>query len=189
MAVTREAIVQASLGILDSYGLADLSMRRIGDALGVQAATIYWHYANKQSLLAGISDAILADLGAPTDEPLAPALREWAHELRRVLLKHRDAAELVAATLAVGLGVREPDDPAVALLLAAGWPMTDASRAARALTHFILGHVMQEQTRVNLIELGVLAEPAQARDDGGFDLGLDLLVTGILTRPAPDAAG
>ena len=60
MAVSRELIVDAALGILDSYGLADLSMRRIGDALGVQAASIYWHYANKQSLLAGVSDAILA---------------------------------------------------------------------------------------------------------------------------------
>ncbi len=183
MAVTREAIVSAALAILDSYGLADLSMRRIGDALGVQAATIYWHYANKQSLLAGVSDAILADLADIPDAPLAASLTGWAHDLRRVLLGHRDAAELVAATLAVGLGERSPDRSAVEYLRGLGWPQQDAERAARAITHFVLGHVMQEQTRANLIELGVLGAPHEALDLPGFDLGLQLLVTGATALP------
>lgn len=177
MAVSRELIVEAALGILDDYGLADLSMRRIGDALGVQAASIYWHYANKQSLLAGVSDAILAGQIAAPD-----ALAVWARDLRRVLLGHRDAAELVAATLAVGLGERTPDAAALPLLAAAGWSADQAESAARAITHFILGHVMTEQTRQNLLLLGVLAPPDEALDEAGFEVGLRLLLAGAAAQ-------
>lgn len=182
MAVSRDAIVAAALEILDSYGLADLSMRRIADALGVQAATIYWHYANKQTLLAGVSDAILAEQLPPLSDDVADGLGEWARDLREVLLAHRDAAELVAATLAVGLGERVPDDDAVSLLMDAGWPEADAQRATRAITHFVLGHVMTEQTRQNLLLLGVLEPGSATLDETGFDVGLSMLTDGALAR-------
>lgn len=184
MGVSKQSIVTAALEILDSYGLADLSMRRIGEALGVQAATIYWYYANKQSLLAGVSDRILAAQASSTAGPLAAALTAWAEDLRGVLLRHRDAAELVAATLAVGLGERVPDETAVEILRAAGWDESAARAAARAITHFVLGHVMQEQTRHNLLELGVLAAPVVAVDQAGFDIGLQMVVAGAqVSRP------
>ena len=88
---------------------------------------------------------------------------------------------MVAATLAVGLGERGPDGPAAQIFRSAGWPQLDAQRAARAATHFILGHVMQEQTRQNLLRVGVLAAPAEALDDAGFELGLQLVVKGAGT--------
>ncbi|MGI5951204.1 MAG: TetR family transcriptional regulator [Brooklawnia sp.] len=178
MVVSRQSIVAAALDILDSYGLADLSMRRIGEALGVQAATIYWHYANKQTLLAGVSDQILAAQAEIAGTGLEAALREWATDLRSVLLAHRDAAELVAATLAVQLGERIPDTGAVQALRAAGWSALDAAAAARAITHFVLGHVVQEQTRQSLLGLGVLAPPVEALDEPGFELGLSMVVAG-----------
>lgn len=189
MAVSREGIIAAALTILDEYGLADLSMRRIGDAVGVQASTIYWHFANKQSLLAGVSDAILASQAdAWPGEPVA-ALIGWARDLRTVLLTHRDAAELVAATLAVGLGSRIPDAAAVPIFVRAGWPGQEAERAARATTQLVLGHVMHEQTRQNLLRLGVLAPDAETLDDKGFDLGLRLVAAGaeaLSGQTAPD---
>ncbi|MDI9629221.1 MAG: TetR family transcriptional regulator [Acidobacteriota bacterium] len=181
MAVNREVIVAAALGILDEFGLADLSMRRIGDAVGVQAATIYWHFANKQTLLAEVSDAILSAQAEPPKGEFGGSLAGWARDLRSVLLGHRDAAELVAATLAVGLGERGPDGSAARVFESAGWLPPDAQRAARATTHFVLGHVMQEQTRQNLLRVGVLAASVEALDDAGFELGLQLLVKGAET--------
>lgn len=168
-------IVDAALGILDAYGLADLSMRRIADALGVQAAAIYWHFANKQTLLAAVSDAILAGQ-AGWDDQLS--LEVWARDLRGVLLAHRDGAELVAASLAVGLCERIPDAGAVAAFESHGWQPEEAGRAARAIVHFILGHVIQEQTRQNLLAVGVLAPPTEALDEEGFELGLRMLISG-----------
>lgn len=180
--------MSAALGILDAYGLADLSMRRIGDALGVQAATIYWHYANKQTLLAAVSDDILAAQAGALGAELGDALTSWATDLRSVLHLHRDAAELVAATLAVGLGERVPDTAAVAAFRTAGWAEPDARAAARAMTHFVLGHVMQEQTRHNLLSLGVLTSPVEALDEAGFEIGLRMVVTGAQAMPTKPGA-
>ncbi|WIY81499.1 TetR family transcriptional regulator [Propionimicrobium sp. PCR01-08-3] len=176
MAVTKASIVDAALGILDQYGLPDLSMRRIADALGVQAAAIYWHIANKQTLLAAVSDAILSDQRSVDGQI---SLADWARDLRQVLLSHRDAAELVAASLAVGLCERVPDAAAIALLSRAGWSSPDAERAARAMVHFILAHVMQEQTRQDLLSAGVLQASSEALDEEGFELGLRMLIEGI----------
>ncbi len=175
MAVSQARIVDAALRILDQYGLADLSMRRIADVLGVQAAAIYWHFANKQTLIAAVGDAILADQADWHD---SMALEEWARDLREVLLRHRDAAELVAASLAVGLCEHAPEAGAVAILEAQGWQPDDAGHAASAMVHFILGHVMQEQTRQNLLAVGVLAPPTEAIDEDGFEFGLQILVSG-----------
>ena len=75
MALTRRAIVEAGLRILDEYGLGDLSMRRVADALGVQAGALYYHVPNKQSLLAAVADEILA-AQPPADEQVGPIV-DW----------------------------------------------------------------------------------------------------------------
>ena len=51
MALTKRAVVEAAGAILDEFGLADLSMRRVADVLGVQPGALYYHVPNKQSLL------------------------------------------------------------------------------------------------------------------------------------------
>lgn len=190
MSLGRDTIVAAALQILDQYGLADLSMRRIADVLGVKAGAIYWHFENKQTLLAGVSDAILGD---PADwaEPGAgiTALGEWAAAFRGQLLLHRDGAELVASTLAVGLGGVDPSGPAVVALSGLGFDATVAPRVAGAMLHFVLGHVVEEQSRRQLIELGVLKAPVEAMDEAGFRTGLDVLLAGVSALAVPTARG
>ena len=63
MSLTRQDVLGAALVILDEYGLADLSMRRLGDVLGVRAGALYHHVPNKQTLLAWVADGILATIG------------------------------------------------------------------------------------------------------------------------------
>ena len=106
MSLTKADVVRAGVEILDTYGLGDLSMRRLAEHLGVKAGALYWHVANKQSLLAAVSDEILAVDGGPTSVPVAEAdlaegIDEWARCFRRTLLAHRDGAELVASTISV----------------------------------------------------------------------------------------
>ena len=55
---TREDVIAAALGILDQHGLGDLTMRRLGATLDVQPSALYWHFVNKQTLLASIADRI-----------------------------------------------------------------------------------------------------------------------------------
>ena len=77
MALTRQQILLAALGILDEYGLADLSMRRLSTTLGVQAGALYHHFPDKQTLLAGLADLILAEVSEPLGT-WRPAVEAWA---------------------------------------------------------------------------------------------------------------
>ncbi|MBB1484283.1 TetR family transcriptional regulator [Tessaracoccus sp. MC1865] len=171
MALSRAAIVDAGLAILDEYGLGDLSMRRVADSLGVQAGALYYHVPNKQSLLAAIADQILATLTSVDD------LSGWAHSLRAALLTHRDAAELVSSSHALGLGTLDPTAGGRDLLARAGHPEPEATMAA--LLHFVLGHVVEEQTRTQMYALGVLTEFDPALAEHHFRVGVDTFVRGV----------
>ena len=75
MSLTTHDIVAAGLEILDNYGLEDLSMRRLAQLLDVKASALYWHVANKQTLLAAMADAqgVSSAAHAPTPAVLGPA--------------------------------------------------------------------------------------------------------------------
>ncbi|MDO5501427.1 MAG: TetR/AcrR family transcriptional regulator C-terminal domain-containing protein, partial [Propionibacteriaceae bacterium] len=119
---------------------------------------------------------------AIADEILAPPhvsrdLSSWAHELRAALLEHRDAAELVTSTNALGLGTVDPTAGGRELLAAAGHPEPGAAMAT--LLHFVLGHVVEEQTRAQMHALGVIDRFDAAASERGFALGVDIIVRGI----------
>ena len=175
--LTKGRIVDAGLRILDSWGLGDLSMRRVADELGVKAGALYYHVPNKQSLLAGIAGVILAVVPTPTAEHPGEWLRGWCHGLRQVLLRHRDGAELVSSTTALGLGEVDPTAEGRRMLHAAGLPQPEATMAA--FLHFVLGHTMAEQTRSQLVALGVLGNFDAEQAEANFTHGVDLLVAGL----------
>ena len=58
--LTRELVLQTALGLADQGGLESLSMRKLGQELGVEAMAIYYHFANKDELLDGIVDLVWA---------------------------------------------------------------------------------------------------------------------------------
>lgn len=176
MALTRRAIVEAGLEILDEYGLADLTMRRVADALGVQAGALYYHVPNKQSLLAAVADEVLSQVRVPSDDSVPGWVVRWAWALREALLVRRDAAELVASTQALGLGA-DACAPARRFLASAGVPEPDAT--AEAMLHVVLGHVTQEQTRAQMRELGVRGDDAGVAPERSFEWGVRLIAAGI----------
>ena len=55
----RGDVVERALHVLDRYGLADLTMRRLATELGVQPSALYHHFPNKQALLAAVADEVL----------------------------------------------------------------------------------------------------------------------------------
>lgn len=176
--------------ILDEYGLPDLTMRRLAAALEVQPSALYWHFPNKQSLLAELSDRIVGEVDARATGPdWAARIRAEASALRAALLAHRDAAELVASTFALGLGSRAAQDRLSAAIAAGGFDEESVQRATAALLHFLLGHVLHEQQRQQYRELGVQVdeamEPRQADSaEAEFTFGVDLLVGGLQLRRA-----
>lgn len=177
----REDVVSHAIAVLDRYGLADLTMRRLATELGVQPSALYHHFASKQALLAAVADELLARGRRPRaatgwDERVV----ETCTELREAMLAYRDGAEVVATVHAFGLGATEPGRELHEALAGAGLPDDVVPVAARTLLHFVFGHVAEEQTHLQASSAGAIGDaPREASD---FPLGLDLVLGGIRAR-------
>lgn len=138
-------IVTAALALLDEVGLASLTMRRLAERLGIQAATLYWYVRDKHELLSLLAEAICAEMRPP--DPNAPwraRIEALGWEYRRVLLAHRDAAHILAATLPAGPHRLRLVDLALGTVLAAGFEGLAAARCGRLLVDFVTGFVQEE---------------------------------------------
>lgn len=98
----RETIISQALELLDTYGLADMTMRRVANSLGVAAGALYWHIANKQELITAVAKKILQPVFALVDAPPGSTYaspQDFCITLHSTLLAHRDGAELVHAAV------------------------------------------------------------------------------------------
>ena len=181
MRYRREEIVAKAVEALDAYGLADLTMRRLGTELGVQPSALYHHFANKQTLLAAMADEILVRASWPTEGDWMDRAGAICLVLRDQLLAYRDGAELVATVHAFGLGATQP----VGLLSAAldeGAIGALGPTAVRTLLHFVYGHAVDEQTHLQAAAAGAIDDTATSgdgRDGDDFATGLGIVIAGI----------
>lgn len=122
--LTREAIVEAALRVLDAEGIDGLSMRRVGEELGTGAASIYWHVRNKEQLLQLIFERVTeeAELPAPDPSRWQEQLRAFAHRMREVLNSHRDVARLSIGRIPAGPTLAVYSEWLFALLKPVGIP-------------------------------------------------------------------
>ena len=99
MAITKEAIIKASLDILNRGGIGNLSMRTLAKELNIKAASLCWHIKINR-IYDLIAEHITQEISLP-EEPDDPqeALTALALEFRRVLLKTRDAVEIFAQSI------------------------------------------------------------------------------------------
>lgn len=187
MGNSRDDVVRTAIDVLDRYGLADLTMRRLGAELGVRPSALYHHFPSKQVLLAAVADELLARGRRPrVAEAWDDRVREVAVELREALLAYRDGAELVATVRAFGLGAAEPAEALAAALQDAGAPADLAATAARTLLHFVFGHALDEQTQLQASSAGAIDD--DPRGGGDFELGLALVVDGVRAHLGRHAA-
>ncbi len=186
---SRDDVAERALRLLDDVGLPDLTMRRLATALDVQPSALYWHFANKQSLLAELADRIVArDAATPSrpdaQEDWTDSVRREAAALRDALLAYRDGAEVVSSTLALGLGSSWALDRLAQAVALGGFDAATSRRAGTALLHFVLGHVSHEQQRLQYDSLGVLGpsdtSPLEEDDPAAaFAFGVGLFVGGL----------
>src|SRR5271165_4998954 len=64
--LSRERVLLAAVAFADESGIAALSMRKLGDALGVEAMSLYNHVANKDELLDGMVDLVFSEIDLPS---------------------------------------------------------------------------------------------------------------------------
>ena len=95
--LTKQAVVDRALALGDAEGLEALTIRRIATELGVTPMALYWHFRNKEELLAGLGDQVWSELDTDVD-PDAPwdlQLRGLLESLLHVLRAHPCASQLI----------------------------------------------------------------------------------------------
>ena len=103
----RARVVRAAIALADAEGLAALSMRNLAGRLGVVPMALYKHVADKQDLVTGMIDALVADYPAPTVAGWRERVRERVLGARATLLAHpwlRGAIETSTTRTPVVLG-------------------------------------------------------------------------------------
>lgn len=146
-ALTAESVARAALATVERDGLDYLSMRRVAEELGVQAATLYWHVQSKEHLLDLMADALLADFQLPPipdGTNWRAALAELANAYHRFLLGRRDAGRIIAGRFASGPHFIGYVEVFAALLRRSGLPDADAAYALYALVVYIQGFVLHQ---------------------------------------------
>lgn len=184
MPLHREALITASLDIVNRYGLADLSMRRLARHLNVTPGALYWHVESKQHLLEMVARHILAPVLAPGPDPAW----EYARLLRDCILRHRDGAEIVTA------GLSMPDLHGE-VVRACARVLGGDEVSARTFLAFILGSATLEQSQRQLraatsattglpsSEAGVAAEEKE-EEEKVFLRGINAVLSGLQERSA-----
>lgn len=205
--------MSAAVGLADAEGLASLSMRRLGEALGVEAMSLYKHVANKEAILAGIVDRVVAEMEAPAiGGDWRAAMRRRAVSAHATLRRHPWATMLLVSRANVGPAMLRYVDATIGCLRAAGFSYALADHAWNAIDSHVYGFTLQAQNfpfapeeyarvaagflpaldaRVHPYLHAMTREVVAGRHDGvhEFTFGLDLILEGLERRRALGGGG
>ena len=152
----RERILKTAIDFIDERGVRDLTMRRLGTALGVEAMSLYRYVPGRENLLDGIVETIIGEMYEDPDVITSPEngwqdfLQRIAHGVRRVALAHPLAFPLVASRPTEAPWIRPPlrnlrwVELFLDGLINEGFSDDAAVSAYRGFTSFLLGHLLLE---------------------------------------------
>ena len=210
--LTRGRIIEAAMRLMDTEGLEAVTMRRMGRELGVEAMSLYNHVADKEDILSGVVEAVMAEYEFP------PASDDWretargaARSWRTILKGHPNVITLMSEQRqpAHTLEALRPMDHALGILASRGLGPEETVRAFRAFGGFIQGFVLAEIANMFGGEgHGAMHEELAAEIppellpnlathlpylsdcdfDAEFEYGLDLMLRGLETKLAEDGS-
>jgi AcrR family transcriptional regulator len=202
--LSRDRILQTALGLVDEGGLDSLSMRKLGQALGFEAMSLYNHVANKDDLIDGILDLVLAEGEPPSSSgSWDAAVRESAISVHAALRRHPWAPPVVMAPGRIRPARLRYMDSLLGRLREAGFSAETTYHAYHVLDGHIFGfslwevsHTFTEQDEAEMAEAfdrvispeeyPYLREHGEQHfadgphhDVSAFELGLDLILDGL----------
>ena len=143
--LSKERVLRAAINLADEAGLESLSMRKLGQELGVEAMSLYNHVANKNDILDGIVDIVVSEIDLPSNGAAwKPAMRQWAISAREVLLRHPWACSVIVSRPRVDSAWLRYFDSAFGSLRDGGFSIEMAHHAWHVLDSHILGFTLQE---------------------------------------------
>jgi AcrR family transcriptional regulator len=144
--LSRARVLAAAVALADKIGIEALSMRKLGETLGVEAMSLYNHVANKDDLLDGMIDAVFAEIDLPSaDDGWRAAMRQRAVSVRRVLRRHRWAIGLMQSRTSPGPATLAHHDAVIGVLRNGGFTVAQTAHAFSALDSYIYGFALQEK--------------------------------------------
>jgi AcrR family transcriptional regulator len=182
-----ERIIDAAVQYSDAHCLDDLSMRRLGAELGVEAMSLYRYFPSKAALLEAVVSRLLRDLclPAPGSADWEPQVRAYARSFRTIARRHPQLIPLLAA-----LGPRNPTlasihEQMVPLWRSAGLEHDLASRAQCALHGYLTGSSLWDAHRSAATDNGARGHVTVGDEE--FEFGLDVLMRGLRARVADES--
>lgn len=195
--LSREKIFEAAIELLDEEGLDALTMRRLGERLGVEAMSLYNHVRNKAELFDGIHDALLGTMH-PHFGNFDPAedMRSLAHAFREMLRAHPNALTIFATRAARGEHALQQVEDGLTVLERMGLPPDRALAIFQVVFAFVVGHALYtfghaaDGDPIDYASLPEtfphvrrLAYVLPVRNlDAEFELGLETIIAGLRAR-------
>lgn len=143
--LSRTAIRDAALAVIDAEGIGAVSMRSVSRTLGVDAKSLYHHVDGKDDLLDTVAEYILEQLRMPeSTDSIEADLRALAYEFRRVTLAHPEAATLVLTRQLASLAGLAPIEAVLAVLHRTGRTPEEAVHLLRTVLATLVGTLLRE---------------------------------------------
>ncbi|MCU1638306.1 MAG: AcrR family transcriptional regulator [Microbacteriaceae bacterium] len=143
----RDRVLRSAISLADTGGIEALTMRRLGEELGVEAMSIYNHVANKDDLLHGMIDAVFGEIDLPSPgDHWKTAMRKRALSFREALSRHPWATTLKDSGTNPGPATLRHHDRVIGTLRNSGFSIPLAAHAFSAIDSYIYGFAMQEKT-------------------------------------------
>jgi AcrR family transcriptional regulator len=143
--LSRERVLRTALALADASGIESLTMRKLGEAVGVEAMSLYNHVPSKGDLLDGLIDLVFSEIELPSGaDGWKTAMRQRAISARAVLSRHRWAIGLMESRTSPGPATLRHHDAVIGCLRQAGFPVALAAHAYSALDSYIYGFALQE---------------------------------------------
>ena len=142
--LSRAAIIDASLKLADIDGLNKFSMRKVAQALNVEAMSLYNHIANKDELLDGILERVVSKFELPDiEQDWRQTLRKSAISAHQVLLQHPWAAHQMISRVSISAARLAWSNATIGCLHEAGFSYEIADHAWNAIDNHIYGFTLQ----------------------------------------------
>ena len=142
--LSRGRVLDVALTLADEIGLESLSMRRLGQELGVQAMSLYKHVSNKDAILDGIVERVAAEIDWTWQgDDWRASMRKRAQSAHRVLMAHPWATMLIVSRANVGPAMLSYVDRTIGCLRAAGFSYAMADHAWNAIDAHVYGLTLQ----------------------------------------------
>lgn len=180
--LTRDEILLKALEIVDTEGLDALTMRHLARGLGVEAMTLYHHFPNKEAILDGVAETVIARMRLP--EPLP---EDWMDILVSLCVGFRNALAEHPNVMPVLMTrpMSPPADAAVTpatVLLSAGFEPERMLEMYHALMALTFGHAVISVT-------GATGGSPLASGDDAFRRAVRILIAGYAEEERERVAG